>query len=118
VTYFKNLWLWLRGFARFKELRFKDGWSSSSVKWWLLYLADHGCCVIFLAGPVTTISRYAQMHRMGWFWDKLLDSIEALFDPDHGQKSGPVLWGSEEPAKFARILVPVLWLSALVALLA
>lgn len=110
MTYFRNLYLWLRGFGRFDELDFKEGWSAESPKWWLLYLIDTGACVILLAGPVCTVSRYAQMHRSGTLWDKLLDVLDRI-DTDHGQNSGPVLWDSEEPEKWVRIAVPVAWVA-------
>ena len=116
MSYFKNLWLWMSGFGRFDELDFKDGWSAKSPSWWLLYLIDHGACVLLLAGPVCTVSRYAQMHRSGTVWDKLLDVLDK-FDTDHGQNSGPALWGSVESEKWVRIAVPVGWTAFVVWIL-
>lgn len=109
MTYFRNVWLWLVGWGRFDEVGFRDGWSAKSPLWWLLYLLDYGANVVLLAGQVETISRHAQDHRSGWVWDKLLDIIEK-FDKDHGPRSGPPLFGSELPPKWARIVVPVFWL--------
>ena len=61
-----------------------------------------------LAARLPLVSRYAQMHRSGWVWDKLLDVLDAI-DQGHGEASGPVLWGSVEPPKWVRIAVPVGW---------
>jgi hypothetical protein len=107
-SYFRNLYLFGAGLLKLREVRLKPGWSL----WWFfwLYLIDYGANVILLAGQVETISRHAQDHRSGWFWDKLLDVIEK-FDEDHGPRSGPPLWGSELPPKWVRIVVPVLWVA-------
>ena len=109
MTYLKNCWAWLRGWARFDEIQFREGWSAKSPAWWALYGLDIGANVILLAGQVETISRHAQDHRSGWFWDKLLDVIEK-FDEDHGPRSGPPLWDSELPPKWQRIAVPLAWM--------
>jgi hypothetical protein len=113
-AYFTNYWLWLDGFSRFNQLSFKTGWSGKQPRWWLLYLLDYGFCVIFLAGPVCTVSRYAQEHRSGWLWDKLLDVLDRI-DTDHGQLSGPALWGSEEPELWVRCVVPGVWTLAILS---
>lgn len=115
IEYLRNIRLWLRGFRRLDDLNYKAGWSASSFL--PLYLLDVGACVVLLAGPVCTVTRYAQMHRSGAAWDKLLDVLER-FDAEHGQRSGPVMWGSVEPPKWVRIVVPVGWLALIVAVVA
>jgi hypothetical protein len=59
-------------------------------------------------GAVCTVSRRAQDHRSGWFWDKLLDAIEH-FDEQHGALAGPPLWGSVECRKSVQLLIVAAW---------
>ena len=110
-NYLWNIKQWLQGWLYFDQIMFKDGWSNN-WQWKLLYLVDHGACVILLAGAIEPISHYAQRHRKGRAWDFLLDLIER-FDPGHGLDSGGPLWASEESPKWVRIAVPTGWSLAL-----
>lgn len=112
MTYLANCWLWLRGFARLREVALKPRWRTYAPprSFALLYLLDYGINVVFLAGQVETISRHAQDHRSGWVWDKLLDILER-FDEGHGPRSGPPLWDSRLPPKWQRITVPLAWVA-------
>lgn len=112
VNYLRNIFLWMRGFTRFDELTFKEGWHARQLRWWLLYLIDHGACVILLGGAVETVSSYAHRHRSGKAWDFLLDLIEKC-DPGHGVNAGPPLWESVECGKIFRLFCPILWLFGL-----
>ena len=114
-NYLHNLKLWALGWGRFGEVDFKAGWSANSVGWWLLYGFDYGACVLFLAGPVESVSAFMQRHRSGLINDKVLDIIE-VFDARHGRNAGPPLFGSVESSLRVRIVAPICW--ALVALIA
>jgi hypothetical protein len=92
-NYLLNLRLWFNGFRRFGELQFKPGWSND-WRWKLLYTLDYGFCVIFMAGPVTSVSRYTEDH---WF------------SSYHGAHTGPDLWSSVRSPPWVRVVVPVVW---------
>jgi hypothetical protein len=115
-TYLRNLYLWASGWFWFDRLTWKPGWRNGP-KWWALYLLDHGACVLFLGGAVETISSYAQRHRSGTVWDKLLDVIERV-DPGHGVDAEGTLWGSEESPLWVRVAVPIGWVVLCLSVLA
>ena len=99
TIYLSNLLSWLTGFRRVwraEAIDYKPGWN----RWNFLplYLIDYGLCVIVLAGPVTSISQYAEAH---WF------------SSYHGAHAGPPLWGTVRSPPWVRAGVPFLWASIL-----
>ena len=92
-NYLLNVKLWLTGFRRLGTITYKPGWN----RWTFLplYLLDYGLCVIVLAGPVTSISQYAEAH---WF------------SSYHGAHAGPPLWGTVRSPVGVRVAVPLIWL--------
>ena len=91
-TYLNSLLTWLTGFGKLGAVDYKPGWN----RWNFLplYLLDYGFCVLVLAGPVTSISQYAEAH---WFTSY------------HGAHTGPPLWGTVRSPVWMRILVPTIW---------
>ena len=90
--YLSNLKSWWWGFSHLRDISYKPGWNHSKFFW--LYLFDYGACVIFMAGPVTSISRYTQDH---WF------------SSYHGAHTGPDLWGTRRCDPWVRVVVPIFW---------
>ena len=94
MTYPRNLRLWLTGFGRFGELKFRAGWSATSLRWWLLYLFDYGSHVL-TGGAVVSWSRWFydnRQYRIPRFFDRLLNH----FEDGHGRSAGPPLWGTQD----------------------
>lgn len=104
MTYPRNIYLWLTGFFKLGQIAYKPGWNA--WKFLPVYLIDIGLNTL-TGGAVCTISRRAQDHRSGWFWDKILDAIEH-FDEQHGALSGPPLWGTKECSKSVQVLAAML----------
>lgn len=103
MTYFINLYLWFRGFAWFRSLKFRQGWSASSLRWWLLYLVDYGSHVL-TGGAVVSWSRWFydnRDYRIANFFDRLLNH----FEEGHGRSAGPPLWGTKDCNIKYRLLV-------------
>ena len=94
--YLDNLVAWWRGFGRLD----KPGWDAGNFRW--LYATDYLACCLFMAGPVTSISRYTEDH---WF------------NSYHGAHTGPDLWGTSRCVPWVRVAVPVGWLLLLVVVL-
>lgn len=110
AQYIENLRLWATGWARFAELRFKAGWAGDQWRWRALYLIDHGTRVL-LGGAVVTWSRWFYVNRDKYGWAKFCDRLLNHVEHKHGQKSGPVLWGSKDTA--GAHIVPLIVLALL-----
>lgn len=105
----ENILAWHRGWDRFDELKFREGWGADKLKWKFLYAVDVGANVL-TGGAVEPLSAMMQTHRDGWLWDKILDTIETI-DPDHGKKSLGTsgLWDTTECKPWLRISMTFLW---------
>ena len=114
--YTQNVALWLTGFGRFDEIRFKQGWKGKSVSWILLYLIDYGFNVVILANPVVSISRYCYIRRSSQPW-KWLGEMLDKWHPRHIENAGDPLWDSLPNPHWQRIVVPLGWLLILWAVL-
>jgi hypothetical protein len=107
MQYLTNLKAWGVGFARFGEIDFKVGWSAKSPAWWFLYTADYGLNVL-TGGACESISRMAYRHKDGKVWSTLTRLLNRL-DAQHGEESGPALWGTVECSVMVRIAVTAAW---------
>lgn len=112
-----NLWLWLTGWRRLKEIQYKQGWSACGWKpFWFVYgttylagtLAGYGVVSLsrawydrsLIGGGVESWvdehNRYRMRgiprHPFAGFMTRLLDW--AFPGSAHGRHTGPRLWGS------------------------
>lgn len=112
AQYIKNLKLWATGWQKFDQLLFDEGWGGDQWRWRALYLLDHGTRCL-MGGAVVTWSRWFHDNREKYGWAKFCDRLLNHVEDDHGEDSGPVLWGSKD-TEVAHLL-PLLVLAALAA---
>jgi hypothetical protein len=101
--YRRNLRLWLAGFRRLGELKYKPGWGPN--RFLLLYALDYGTHVVLWGGAVVSWSRFSYDERRRYGMARLVNAVLNAFDRGHGAEAGPALWGSEPaPSAEARIV--------------
>jgi hypothetical protein len=107
MNYFRNVWLWLTGLVKLRQLTYKP-WCNPAL-FFPLYLFDYGFNTVFLAGQVVSVSRYCYIRRNSQPW-KWLGEVLDRIQPRHIEDAGGPLWGSLENPGWVRIAVPLCWL--------
>lgn len=131
MRYFKNVWLWIRGFRwlwtrnvtgmTVKQSRaaglyklWRDGLTINYLKGYgplkfmvLVYIPNVGLRTL-TGGPVTTYSRWWYERRKTDKFAKLMTRLLNKLDKDHGEEGTPILWGSEECGWEVRYLIVIL----------
>ena len=107
MTYAHNVKTWWRGWRRFDEIDFREGWSADSLLWWLLYALNHGTRVL-TGGAVVTWSRWFFLNRDKYRAAKFITRFLNHLDQDHGRKSADPLWRTIDTPWAARGAV-VFW---------
>lgn len=105
-TFIINLFVFVRGLGKLDTLKYKAGWNA--WKFLPLYLFDYGTHVL-TGGAVVSWSRWFWEHRKTNRLAAFINRLLGHADKNHGQLSGPPLFGTVDSPTAVRCLLCAGW---------